>query len=220
MKKCFVTGLVILLPLAVTVLLVSFLFNLLTEPFAGIVQTGLEHYGVGKNPLVFFDSPQFVHLLSQILILIVLFVVTVALGILTRWFFVHSLLRVGEYVLRRIPFISSIYGTVKDVITTVAGSDKGGFKQVVMVPYPKLGTYSLGFVTQASITLTLKESSTGMIAVFVPTTPNPTSGFLVLFDPVDVIFLDMKVEDAFKYIISCGVIAAPMNRIVLPPDML
>ena len=166
----------------------------------------------------FFGSAQFIRLLSQILVLITLFVVTVALGILTRWFFIHSLLRFGEYILRKIPFISSIYGTVKDVIGTVMGSGKGGFKQVVMVPYPKVGTYSVGFVTQDSISVTSKEMSIGMIAVFVPTTPNPTSGFLVMFEPADVIFLDMKVEDAFKYIISCGVIATPMNRIVTPVE--
>ena len=212
MKKYFVTGLVILLPLAVTVLLVSFLFNLLTEPFVGVVQLGLEHYGVGKQSVGFFGSPQFIRLLSQILILIILFAVTVALGILTRWFFVHSLLRFGEYILQKIPFISSIYGTVKDVINTVFGSGKGGFKQVALVPYPKIGTYSLGFVTQESLALTREASTTGMVAVFVPTTPNPTSGFLVMFEREDVIFLDMKVEDAFKYIISCGVIASPMIR--------
>ncbi len=212
MKKYFVTGLVILLPLAVTILLVSFLFNLLTEPFVGVVQLGLEHYGVGKNSDGFFGSPQFIRLLSQILILIILFAVTVALGILTRWFFIHSLLRFGEYILQKIPFISSIYGTVKDVINTVFGSGKGGFKQVALVPYPKIGTYSLGFVTQESLALTREASTTGMVAVFVPTTPNPTSGFLVMFEPGDVIFLEMKVEDAFKYIISCGVIASPMIR--------
>lgn len=215
MKKYFVTGLVILLPLAVTILLVSFLFNLLTEPFVGLVQSSLEH-GVGKRAGGFFGSQQFIRLLSQILILAVLFAVTVALGILTRWLFVHSLLRFGEYILQKIPFISSIYGMVKDVINTVFGSGKGGFKQVVLVPYPKAGTYSIGFVTQDALALVREAAATTMVAVFVPTTPNPTSGFLVMFDPNDVIFLDMKIEDAFKYIISCGVIAAPMNRIPQP----
>jgi uncharacterized membrane protein len=218
MKKYFVTGLVLLLPLAVTVLLVKFLFNLLTDPFVGVVQASLEHYGFMAQRGGLLGSPQFIQFLSQLLILVVLFVVTVGLGILTRWFFVHWLLRVGEFILQKIPFVSSIYGTVKDVINTIFSSGKGGFKQVVMVPYPKLGTYSMGFMTQRNLKVVREGKETGMVAVFIPTTPNPTSGFLVMFDVADVIFLDMKVEDAFKYIISCGVIASPMNRITAPSE--
>jgi uncharacterized membrane protein len=216
MKKYFITGLVILLPLALTIAIVIFLFNLLTEPFAGILKAIFSHYGFFQNGFLFFTSDQIQQAISQLLILVLLVCVTIGLGILARWFFVHYLIRLSETLFHRIPFINTVYKTCNDVIKTIFATKNKSFKQVVMVRFPNPETYSIGLVTREDLP-NVKESSPGqeskLIAVFVPTTPNPTSGFLIMYKPEDVIHLDMKVEDAFKYVISCGVIISPFKAI-------
>ena len=92
------------------------------------------------------------------------------------------------------------------MIKTIFGSTSQSFKQVVMVKFPTKESYSIGLISGQAPPFCTKTSGIGLITVFVPTTPNPTSGFLMMFREEDVIYLDMKGEEAFKYIISCGVI--------------
>jgi uncharacterized membrane protein len=99
------------------------------------------------------------------------------------------------------------------VIKTIFGTTTRSFKQVVLVPFPNKETYSLGLVTREEIPAFKGGEEKELIAVFVPTTPNPTSGFLMMFEAEDLVFLDMRVEDAFKYIISCGVIMSPFVKV-------
>lgn len=211
MKKYFVTGLIILLPVALTLAIVVFLFNLLTEPFAGIVKAFLTHYNLLNNGFLFLSPDQAQKYISQVIILILLFFVTVGLGFIARWFFIHYLIRVWGYVLQRIPFIGSVYKTCQDVIQTLFQSDGNAFKQVVLVPFPSLTSSTIGFVTQNNI-LGFDDASENLVAVFVPTTPNPTSGFLMIFKASEVVYLDVKPEEALKYVISCGVIAPPFVK--------
>lgn len=213
MKKYFITGLVILLPLALTLALVIFVFNLLTQPFAGIVEAILDHYQVLQNGFLFLSAQQVQEYISQIIILVFLFFFTVLLGYITRWFFIHYLLRFGEQFFLRIPFISSIYNACKDVIKTIFTSQTSSFKQVVLVQFPNENNYCIGLVTGTHFPTLNQYLEKKMVSVFVPTTPNPTSGFLVLFEETDLIYLNMKVEDAFKYVISCGVIITPFQSI-------
>jgi uncharacterized membrane protein len=206
MKKYFVTGLVILLPLALTLAIVIFLFNLLTQPFAGIVQSIFTHYNIFQNGFLFLSADQVQRYIGQLVILLFLFFFTVSLGILARWFFIHYIIRFSEKVFLRIPFINSIYNACKDVIKTIFASQNNSFKQVVMVRFPNVDTYSIGLVTRENLP-NIHGGEEKLTAVFVPTTPNPTSGFLMMFKESELTYLNMKVEDAFKYIISCGVIA-------------
>lgn len=217
MKKYFITGLVILLPLALTLAIVIFLFNLLTQPFAGIVQSIFNHYNLLQNGFLFLKAEQVQLYISQIVILLFLFFFTVSLGIITRWFFIHYIIRFSEQLFLRIPFISSIYNASKDVIKTIFTNKSNSFKQVVMVRFPNPETYSIGLVTKENL-LGIHEGEEKLTAVFVPTTPNPTSGFLVMFKESELIYLNMKVEDAFKYIISCGVISSPLQTITKRVD--
>lgn len=205
MKKYFITGLVTLLPVTLTIIIVAFLINLLTEPFIGIMESILLTFGVAK-------SPKALLFLSQILILIFLFFFTAFLGFVTRWFFFHYIIRVGEYILHKIPLINSIYKTSKDVIHTIFTSDTKSFKQVVLVPFPNPGSYSIGLVTLENVPMR-EVHETDRVAVFVPTTPNPTSGFLMLFPKKDIKYLDMKIDDALKYVISCGVISSKFHTV-------
>jgi uncharacterized membrane protein len=211
MKKYFITGLVLLLPLTLTIIIVLFVFNLLTEPFVGLVSNFLRHYGLFSHGILGNDETIIVF--SRILILILLFFFTVFLGILGRLVFMHYFIRGWESLVGRIPLVRSIYKTSQDVIQTLFTNTNRSFKQVVLVRFPNAETLSVGLVTRDVIE-GLPPALGNLIAVFVPTTPNPTSGFLMLFKREDVIYLDMPVEDALKYILSCGVVAAPFTKAV------
>jgi uncharacterized membrane protein len=206
MKNYFFTGLAVLLPVAITIFLVVTLFNLLTEPFAGIARDILSRYhNLDHIP------EKLLHLLSQVIILILLFSTTILLGLFGRWLFVDYAIRLSERLVERIPFISSLYNMSKDVIKTLFASSNSSFKQVVLVPYPNAETHCMGLVTRNDMEGLGSHNDPDLLAVFVPCTPNPTSGFLMMFKRNEIIFLDMKVDDAFKYIISCGVVNVPMN---------
>lgn len=214
MKKYFITGLVILLPLALTIAIVLFVFNLLTQPFAGIIKSIFQHYNIFEHGFLFLSSEQVQQALSQFIILLILFFTTVLIGIIARWFFIHYLIRLGEQLLQRLPIVSSIYNACSDVIKTLFTSETSSFKQVVVVRFPNPETFSIGLVTRDNIPSPDKSSDEPLVAVFVPTTPNPTSGFLVMFKESELIYINMKVEDAFKYIISCGVISMPFQTMI------
>lgn len=199
-KKYFLTGLVILLPITVTIALVFFIINFLTNPFVNIIDTFMERYGWYQH----FYGP--IHFGFQISMLFALFFFTVLLGFLARIVIFKSFLSVYDYVLHRIPVIRTVYKTSQQVIKTIFGPSSQSFKQVVMVKFPTESTYSIGLLSSQAPQACMKTTGSGLITVFVPTTPNPTSGFLMMYREEDVIYLDMKVEDAFKYIISCGVI--------------
>jgi uncharacterized membrane protein len=209
MKKYFITGLVILLPVAVTIAVAVFMFNFLTVPFVGIMKSVLKHYDLLDRDFLFLRGDQLLQYASQLLVLCFLFALTISLGFITRWFFFHYFLQFGEYILHRIPVIRSIYKTSQDVIKTIFTTDTKSFKQVVMVPFPNTSTYSIGLITQENLQGFENGSQSDLVAVFVPTTPNPTSGFLMMFKQSDLIYLDMKIEEALKYVISCGVITTP-----------
>lgn len=202
MKKHFITGLVILLPLAVTIVLVVFIIGFLTDPFVGFV----EHFFKGASWYIPFRGV--VHFTLQIMMLIFLFFFTVALGFFGRMIAFKSMLSFYDYVMHRIPFVKTIYKATKQVINGIFGASTKSFKQVVMVPFPVKGAYSIGLVSSQAPSICEKALGTSLITVFVPTTPNPTSGFLMLYKPEDVIYLDMKTEEAVKYIISCGVVTS------------
>lgn len=212
MKRYFITGLVILLPVTLTLIVVAFLFNFLTEPFLGITRTIFAHYGLLETDFLFLTAEQVQNIVSQILIFITLIAFTVLLGVFARWFVIHYLLQFWEFIIHKIPFVCSIYKACQDVIKTIFGSKTNAFKQVVMVPFPNQETKTIGLLTRDS--LPGIENATGgkYLVVFVPTTPNPTSGFLTLFKEEDVVPLDMAIEDAFKYVISCGVIMPPFSK--------
>lgn len=212
MKKYFITGLVILLPLTLTLVLVAFLFNFLTEPFLGISRAIFTYSGFLNNGFLFLSAEQLQTLFSQVLILIVLFFFTVLLGLIARWFFFHYIIRFWESLIHRIPFVSVVYKTCQDVIKTIFTTDNNAFKQVVMVQFPNPETRTIGLVTREGFPGAENTLGNDLLVVFVPTTPNPTSGFLTIVKKQDVVNLDMSIEDAFKLVISCGVIMAPFRK--------
>jgi len=205
-KKNLITGLVILLPIAVTIALLSFLINLFTAPFVDLVSSFLRKFQISTSDFLFLSSEQVIRYMSKLLVLCLLFIITVLLGMITRWFVVHSLLSLTDKVLRKIPVINTIYKASQEITKTFFKSDQTSFKQVVMVPFPNQETYALGLVSKDAPESCSKLVDTHLISVLVPTAPNPTSGFLLMVDKKDLIYLDMKPEDAIKYVISVGVL--------------
>lgn len=213
MKKYFITGLVILLPLAFTVAIIAFFVNLLTDPFMGLIRSILSYFNLIESGFLFFTAEQIQYYASKIIILVVLVALTVILGALARWYFFHTLIRLWEFALRRIPLVRTIYKTCQDVINTIFTNKTNSFKQVVLAPFPTPNAKSIGFITREATIYNNDSSQTMLTTVFVPTTPNPTSGFLMMYPSSELIYLDIKVEDAFKYIISCGVITARLSEV-------
>ena len=150
LKKYFITGLVILLPLTITIFVVIFLVNFLTKPFMGLVSKLLASTLLKNLSFGVFSQEQIIRYGSQIVILIGLFLVTVALGFFARWFFFTTLIRLSDKVLHKIPLVNKVYKTTQEIIKTFFITDKNAFKQVVMVPFPTEETYSIGLVSRLS----------------------------------------------------------------------
>lgn len=200
MKKYVMTGVVMLLPIALTLWIIGTLIGWLTQPFVGITEKILSALGLTGTPILFLSAENVLLYLSQLLILLFLFAFITLIGAVGRHFFFRSLLHLSDAVLHKIPVISSVYKTSQELIQTILTADNKAFKQVVLVPFPNADCLSIGLVTREG------PAAPHLIPVFIPTTPNPTSGYLVMFDRSKVTVLDMTVEEAFRYIISCGVL--------------
>jgi uncharacterized membrane protein len=215
MKRHFITGLVILLPLTVTIVVIGFIVNFLTGPFVDLVSTFLHDHHIAEKGFLFLSSEQVIRYASKTVILILLFVVTVLLGIFTRWFLLKTLISLGDRILHKIPVVNTVYKTTQDIIKTLFVSDKNSFKQVVMVPFPRPDIYALGLISRESPEICSDTVGRELVSVLIPTTPNPTTGFLLMYEKKDLIFVDMRPEDAIKYIVSCGVVV-PDRRPKIP----
>ncbi len=200
MKKYILTGLVMLLPLAMTWWIVNSLVGWLTEPFVGITEKILATAGMTGTPILFISAENVLLGLSRLLILLFIVTFIAFVGAIGRRVFFRYLLHLSDTVLHKIPVISSVYKTSQELIQTILTTDNKAFKQVVLVPFPNSECLSIGLVTRDI------SVAPHLVPIFVPTTPNPTSGYLIMFDRSKVIPLDMSVEEAFRCIISCGVL--------------
>ncbi len=139
--------------------------------------------------------------------LVIMVVILTFVGFLTANIFGRTLIKTGERLVNRMPVVRTIYGALKQVLETVLSQSSNSFRQAVLVEYPRRGIWTVAFVTGETEGEVAQRLDDEMINIYVPTTPNPTSGFLLMVPRRDLIFLDMPVEDAAKYIISIGVIA-------------
>ncbi len=208
MKKYFLTGLATLLPVAVTIYIVIFVVGLLTHPFIGMVTDLLRRFQIYAP----FNSETGIKVVAQILILIGLFLFIILLGLFARWFLIKALIKLGDAILHKIPLVNKVYKMTKEMIQILFASNKNTFKQVVMVHFPDQESYCLGLISRESPELCAEKNCEDMVSVFLPTTPNPTTGFMIISPKTDLIFLDMKSEEAIKYIVSCGVVQPGTNE--------
>lgn len=207
MKKYFITGLAILLPAVFTIMIFLFIINLLTKPFVGIIEHTLDYYDLLDAPILFFSAKQVITFFSRLIILVLLFMITVAIGLLARMLIFHYLIRLGNYILHNIPFVNKIYKATQDVIETIFKDKATTFSQVVLIPFPEKSNLCLGLITNDPTTHEPVTDKHGNISVFVPATPNPTMGFMLLYKRDQLHFLDMSVDEAIKFIVSCGVMS-------------
>ena len=139
--------------------------------------------------------------------LVMMVVILTFVGFLTANIFGRTLLKTGERLVNRMPVVRTISGALKQVLETVLSQSSNSFRQAVLVEYPRRGIWTVAFVTGDTEGEVATRLDDDMVNIYVPTTPNPTSGFLLMVPRRDLMFLDMPVEDAAKYIISIGVIA-------------
>ena len=143
--------------------------------------------------------------------LIIVFIFTTFVGILATGLFGRTLIRLWENILSRMPVVRSVYSAIKQILETVMATQSDAFRQAVLVEYPRKDIWAIGFVTGSTKGEIGENVNKKMVNVFMPTTPNPTSGFLLFFPEKDLIFLKMSVEDALKLVVSGGMVI-PKNK--------
>jgi uncharacterized membrane protein len=193
MRKYFITGLLILVPLAITAWVLNLVISTMDQSLL-FVPTRFQ-----PRALFGFDIPG----LGTILTVLIVFLT----GLLTSNLVGNYVVRLWEQVLRRIPVVNSVYSSVKQVSDTLFSSSGNAFRKAVLVPYPHQGSWTIAFLTGVPGGDVKNHLIGDYVSVYVPTTPNPTSGFFLMMARSDVVELDMSVDAALKYIVSMGVVA-------------
>lgn len=198
LKNDLIAGLLVVIPLATTIWLTYTIANWVID-FLTRVPKQLNPFD-GLNPLL-------VNVLNFTVGLAVPLLSILAIGLMARNIAGRWLLDVGEQLLQAIPLAGAIYKTLKQLLETVLRDTTGKFRRVVLVEYPRSGVWSIGFVTGAIGAEVQSHFNTDMLSVFIPTTPNPATGWYVVVPEAEVIPLAMPIEDAFKVIISGGIVS-------------
>lgn len=201
LRNHFAAGLLVLLPIYLSVLFIYTVATWIDRP----VQKILLHF-MPPEKNIFFGAGLIITLL------IILFA-----GVLTRFILGRKLIGLFERILERVPVLSRVYIAVRHVIHTLLGRKKNVFEKVVLFEYPRKGIWTVGFVTSEDFKETLSNVHERLIAVFVPTVPNPTSGFFIFIPEAEIYSLDMNVEEGLKLVVSGGAIGPPATLLNNPP---
>lgn len=197
-RKYLIAGLLVWLPLGVTVLVVKLLVDIMDRTVLLLPPAWR------PDALFGFHIPGVGLLLSLLIILLTGITVANLLG--------RRMVSVWEGLLARIPLVRTIYSAVKQVVETVLSADGKSFRKVVLVEYPRRGMWCLALQTAERLGEVQAKTGAEVVAVFLPTTPNPTSGFVILVPRADVVELEMSVDDGLKLIISMGVVVPEWPR--------
>ena len=186
LRNYFITGVVVLIPIGFTLYLSKILIG---------ISSKILPKNINPNYYLPFNIPGVEIIISIIFITIV--------GGLSLSFFGRRILKVIDDLFKRIPFLRTVYTAILQMTETFSKKD-GSKKSVVLVEYPRKGVWAVGFATKENTGEMAKKTNNKLINVFVPTTPNPTSGFLLMFPKEEIIYLDMTFEEASKFIVSAG----------------
>ena len=186
LRNYFITGIVVLVPIGITLYLTKFFVS---------ISSKLIPPGINPNNYLPFAIPGLEIFLSIIFITIV--------GGLSLSFIGKKILQIFNDLLKKIPILRTIYSAIGQMTETLAPKS-GSKKSVVLVEYPRKGSWAVGFATKDNKGEISEKTKTELVNVFVPTTPNPTSGFLLMFPKNEIIYLDMSFEEASKFIVSAG----------------
>ena len=201
-RRYFITGLLIWIPIAITLWLLNFVVSTLDLSLSLLpAQWQPERFIGQKLPGV-----------GAVLTLLVIFLT----GVLTANFLGQRMVRVWERVLARIPIVNTVYSSVKQVSDTLLSPQGNAFRKAVLVEYPRRGCWTIGFLTGTPAQEVRQRIDEDMISLYVPTTPNPTSGFFLMVPRADTRELDMSVDEALKYVVSMGVVVPSPRTSTLP----
>ena len=208
-KQYFITGLLVWLPMGITVWVLMWLVGMLDAIFLAVL-----HAADTLIPGV-HASAEYLRGIPGLGVAIVA-VVIFATGVFVANMFGQWWLRKWDSLMNRIPVVRSIYTSVKQVADTLFSGSGNAFSKALLVQYPRQGSWTIAFLTGTPGGEVARHLNQAMVSVYVPTTPNPTSGFFLMMPQADVIELDMSVDDALKYIISMGVVAPPATAAPKP----
>lgn len=198
-KTYFLTGLLVLVPLAITLWVLGLVIGTMDQTLLLLPE------GWQPERLFGLRIPGLGAILTLAFILVV--------GLLTHNFIGQKLLQWWEALLRRIPIVGSLYGSVKQVSDTLLSSNGNAFRKALLVQYPRAGSWTIAFLTGVPGGDVTNHLRGDYVSVYVPTTPNPTSGFFLMMPRSEVVELDMSVDAALKYIVSMGVVAPTPNTV-------
>ena len=206
LRNSFLTGLVVIAPVALTIWLIWSVIGWI-DGFVLPFIPNLYHPDNILNTI--FGQDVAVNIRGLGVVVFLLF--TTFVGWIAKGFLGRSLIRFGENLVRRMPVVRSIYSGVKQIAETVFAQSDRSFEKACLIEYPRKGIWAIGFIsTDAKGEVKYKvKAKSDLLSVFVPTTPNPTSGFMLFFPRSDVIELDMSIEDAAKLVISAGLVYPP-----------
>src|SRR5262245_1579582 len=194
----FFAGLAVVLPAVISIAVLVWLFGTvanITDTLLFFVPRRLTHYEKG------------IHWYWSLAALALAVVLIVLVGGLARNYFGKQMIQLVDHLLLQIPLLNKIYGAIKQVNEAFTSTQKSSFRQVVLVEFPRAGQYAIGFITGDTYAEIEAKTGQKLVGVFVPTTPNPTAGFLVLVPANAVIKLDMSVAEGVKFVVSLGAIA-------------
>ncbi len=196
LRNYFLTGLVVAAPIGLTIWIVRWFIDLVDTWFTPLIPQQYQ-----PDNYLPFDIPG--------LGLLIAFVLLTLLGALTANFFGRTVLNFGERLVARMPVVRSIYGALKQIFETVISQSAASFREVGLIEYPRKGLFCIVFITTQTKGEIVDKAGHELISVFLPTTPNPTSGFLLFVPKQDVQILDMTIEEGAKLIISAGLVEPP-----------
>ena len=199
-KKYLLTGLLVWLPLAITVYVLAWLIGLFDSVFGSLLY-GVEAF-LPESTHEAFEKLRSMRGLGAILVAVALFLTgALVSNVAGRW-----MVRQGDRLFHKIPIVRSIYSSVKKVSDTLFSSNGNAFRKAVLVQYPRAGSWTIGFLTGAPSGEVARHLPGEHVSIYVPTTPNPTSGFFLMVPRADVVELEMSVDQALTYVISMGAV--------------
>jgi uncharacterized membrane protein len=203
MKKYLFTGMIILFPVAITLMLIVYLFDLFTTPFVPV-----ESLLISVESALLISIPDALNIFfARLITLLLLFVFILFLGWIARWLFVRNLIKGTHSILIKIPFIKTVFKVSRDIFSAIFSHEGNkAFKRPVMIPFPDYPNHTIGFEVGDAPAECQKKVAHPLGAIFMPTAPHPLSGLLLFINRNEIHTLEMSNEDAFKMLVSCGMI--------------
>ncbi len=197
--KYFLSGILVTAPIALTLYIAWAVITAIDDKVKNLIPA--KYY---LEKIIPFEIPGFG--------IVIAFLIFTLIGTFAAGFMGRLVVKFGEKLMERMPLIRGLHSTVKQIFQAVFERDKNSFREVVLLEYPRKGIWSLGFVTGVTKGHVQKETKEEVLNIFVPTTPNPTSGFLLFVPRSDIKTMDMSVEEGIKMVVSAGIITPKFER--------